>query len=388
MQPAIDASLALHARFLRWHVEHDVGGNHLVKNLKALVGLGVFLGDHRLLAVATGELERQIRVQVLADGGHYERSPSYHCQVLGDFLDIARLLDSAGERPVHGLADAIDAMRTWLGIMVMPDGDVPLLNDCVLVGPSRVAALEPGLPALQRLTVLGASGYVIVRPDERLHLVADVGDPCPPDLPAHAHADCLSFELTAHGRRVVVDSGTSTYEPGAQRAHERSTAAHNTVVVDGADQTEVWGVFRAARLAHGRLERVDDDGHTVTVVASHDGYHRLLGRPLHRRTWRIAEHLEVTDQITGKGAHRIESRVHFAAGFGKAVWSGPAELEVSEGPALYATAFGVVNDGYAISATWQGWLPVTIRLEIHASRADSSVPAAGIDNGRSAKGIS
>ena len=73
-----------------------MGGNHLVKNLKALVGLGVFLGDDRLVAHAASHLERQIGVQVLADGGHYERSPSYHCQVLGDLIDVAGLLAAAG----------------------------------------------------------------------------------------------------------------------------------------------------------------------------------------------------------------------------------------------------------------------------------------------------
>jgi uncharacterized heparinase superfamily protein len=388
VQPAIDASLALHARFLRWHVEHDVGGNHLVKNLKALAGLALFLGDDRLLAMATGELRRQLGVQVLSDGGHYERSPSYHCQVLGDFVDIAGLLAAGGRPPVPGLAEAIESMRTWLGLMLMPDGDVPLFNDCVLVGPSRLALLRPGPPAAERLTVLPASGYVVVRPHERLHLVADVGDPCPPDLPAHAQADCLTFELAADGRRVVVDSGTSTYAPGTQRRHERSTAAHNTVVVDRADQTEVWGTFRAARLARGRLERVDDDGRTITVVASHDGYRRLPGKPVHQRTWRVGEHVEITDQITGGGEHGIESHIHFAApGIGKAVWSGPANLGVSERPASYATEFGVTHDGHRSSATWHGELPVTVGVELHLDDAVNQSSARTIDDGQSTKDL-
>jgi uncharacterized heparinase superfamily protein len=385
LQPEIDASLALHARFLRWHVEHDVGGNHLMKNLKALIGLGVFLGDERLLGAAMRELRRQLAVQVLADGGHFELSPSYHCQVLGDLIDIAELLSTTGRPEVPGLASAIESMRTWLGLMLMPDGDVPLFNDCVLVGGARISALRPGPPADGRLTVLPASGYVVVRPDDRLHLVADVGDPCPPDLPAHAHADCLSFELAAGGRRAVVDSGTSTYAPGRQRHHERSTAAHNTVVVDGADQTEVWGIFRAARLAHGRLVRTEDDGRTVTVVASHDGYRRLPGSPLHQRTWRIGGQIEITDEITGDGTHTIESRIHLAgAGMAKAAWSGPGELQVSEGPASYADGFGALHDGRVTAATWQGPLPVTVQVELHVN-GDVS-PDASTDNAQATKG--
>lgn len=367
IQPAVDAALARHARFLRWHLEYDVGGNHLVKNLKALIGLGVFLGDDRLVEVGTGQLGRQLGVQVLADGGHYERSPSYHCQVLADFIDIAGLLAAAGRPPVPGLAEVVESMRSWLGLMLLPDGDVPLFNDCVLVGRRRIAALRPGPPAFDRLTVLGASGYVVVRTGGQLHLVADVGDPCPPDLPAHAHADCLSFELAADGRRVVVDPGTSTYAPGPQRGHERSTAAHNTVAVDGADQTEVWGLFRAARLARGRLLAAGDDGEVVTVVASHDGYRRLPGSPAHRRTWVIGDHVEITDEIAGAGAHRVESRIRCPeAGAVKVAWSGPEGLAVSEGPGSYATGFGAVHDGHVSSATWHGTLPATIRVELHA----------------------
>ncbi len=368
VQPDVDASLARHAVFLRWHVEHDVGGNHLVKNLKALIGLGAWLGDDRLSAMATEQLRRQLEVQILADGGHYERSPSYHCQVLGDLVDVAGLLAAAGRPPVDGLAAAIDRMRSWLGLMLMPDGDVPLFNDCVLVGRPRLSSLQPGPPATKRLTVLAESGYVVVRPDDRLHLVADVGDPCPPDLPAHAHADCLSFELAVDGRRLVVDSGTSTYEPGARRAYERSTAAHSTVGVDGADQTEVWGTFRAARLAHAQLERADDDGRAVHVVASHDGYRRLPGRPVHRRTWRVTtSEVAVTDEVLGQGTHRVESRLHLAGASPDTApveWSGPPDLEVSEAPTTHATGFGCRADGRVVSAGCGGELPLTIGMAL------------------------
>jgi hypothetical protein len=161
------------------------------------------------------------------------------------------------------------------------------------------------------VTVLAASGYVVVRPNEHTQLILDVGDPCPDDLPAHAHADCLSFELWVDGERWVVDTGTSTYEAGSRRAYERSTAAHNTIEIDGEDQTEVWGIFRAARRARGTLEFVASDGGTVEVVASHDGYRRLTGSPVHRRRWQISsERLEITDTVSGIGAHRLVSRLH------------------------------------------------------------------------------
>lgn len=303
--------LGLHAGFLRAHLELDVGGNHLIKNLKALVGLGVFLGRAELVRLGCRHLVCQLPVQVLADGGHFERSPSYHCQVLGDLLDVHDLLSAAGEPPLPGVDEAIGAMRRWLGEMLGPDGEVPLLNDAVPVESDRLAALAPAPPSSGRVVVLEASGYVVVRPDERSHAVLDVGDPCPDDLPAHAHADCLSFELWLDGQRIVVDTATSTYEAGSRRAFERSTAAHNTVEIDGADQTEVWAVFRAARRARGRLELVVERGATVEVVASHDGYRRLRGAPVHRRRWTFTpDRVDVEDIISGAGRHRLASRLY------------------------------------------------------------------------------
>src|SRR5205807_1467823 len=76
--------LAAHLQVVKASLEFDVGGNHLMRNLKAMVGLAIFLGDEDAVGRARGYLSSQLREQVLADGGHYERSPSYHCQVLTD----------------------------------------------------------------------------------------------------------------------------------------------------------------------------------------------------------------------------------------------------------------------------------------------------------------
>ncbi len=307
--------LGLHAGFVRANLELDVGGNHLIKNLKALVGLGLFLDDDRLVKVARRHLERQIAIQVLADGGHFELSPSYHCQVLGDLIDVGELLHHAKSESVTGLHEAVEAMRRWLGVMLMPDGEVPMFNDCTYVGEHCLKLLQPKPAPRRRLTVLQPSGYVVMRPDERLHLVADVGSPCPPQLPAHAHADCLSFELAVDGQRVLLNSGTSTYQPGPRRDYERSTRAHNTVEVDGHDQTEVWGTFRAGRRAAPHLESASDDGEVIEAVAFHDGYRRLPGRPLHRRSWRVTDAgVEVTDELLGSGRHQMKSTLHVAPG--------------------------------------------------------------------------
>jgi uncharacterized heparinase superfamily protein len=305
------ADIARHAGFIGHNLELDIGGNHLVKNIKGLLGCAVFLHHQPSVDVALRRLERELAVQVLADGGHYELSPSYHCQVLADLLDMARLLEAAGHAPLPALDDAVGRMRTWLGEMVLPDATLPLFNDCEPVDPALLALLDPTSPPDRPLAVLAHSGYVVVRSGP-FHLVADVGQPGPASPPGHIHADCLGFTLHVHGEPAVVDTGTSEYGSGPRRGHERSTAAHNTVEVDGIDQTEVFGAFRAGRRARTTLERAEvrDDG-SVTVTASHDGYRHLPGRPVHRRTWTVTpDTVQLLDHIQGDGRHQVTGRLH------------------------------------------------------------------------------
>ncbi len=305
--------IGLHAGFLRHNLELDVGGNHLIKNLKALIGLGVFCDDPELIDIALAHLPGQLDRQVLADGGHFERSPAYHCQVLGDLLDLRGLMSAAGVDELPGLDDAIERMRRWLGTMLMPNGDIPLFGDSGPIAPTRLKVLGPTPRPQQRVVHLEDSGYVVCRPDDRWHVVCDVGAPCPPELPAHAQAGCLSFVASLDGEPVVVDTGTTTYV-GKRRSYERSTAAHNTIEIDDVDQTEVWGSFRAGRRAQPTVHEVADDS-PIVVDASHDGYEHLAGAPVHRRRFEIGpDGIVLRDRIEGSGFHRAMSRVFLAPG--------------------------------------------------------------------------
>lgn len=306
-------SLGVHAGYLLHNIELDVGGNHLMKNIKALIGLGVFLDDGKLLRRGQKLVARELSVQVLPDGGHYERSPSYHAQVLADLIDIHRLLDAAGDEAATQLVDPIGRMARWLSAMVMPDRTVPLLRDCVPVSPARLDALAIDREAEPpRLQVLPDSGYVIVRTGP-FHAVLDVGQPCPRRLPAHAQADSLNWVLHVDGHPAIVDTGTSSYQDPEIRAYERSTAAHNTVEVDGQNSTEVFGSFRAGRRANVILIEATDDGETIKVAAEHDGYRFLDGSPVHRRTWTISEQaIEARDLVEGGGARTIVARLLLA----------------------------------------------------------------------------
>ena len=310
------------------------------------------------LGLALDQLSSQLAVQVLPDGGHYERAPAYHCQVLADLIDVAELVRCTGQAPAPELLDAIARMRHWLRCVRAPDGQVPLLNDGYPVAPELVAALRPGLLPAEPLLVLPDTGLVRAAAGS-WRLLADVGAPCPDELPAHAHADTLSCVVYVGGVPLLVDTGTSTYAPGPVRSYERSTAAHNTLEVDGADSTEVWGAFRAARRA-----RVTDvatctaHGGVLTIEAAHDGYRHLPGRPVHRRRWMLTEAgLRVEDYVSGRGQHAIVLRWHLApgaglrlAGAGAVVTTPTGEFRVivsATGPITFAAETGQVAVGFA-----------------------------------------
>ena len=371
IEPDFIAGLAAHAGFLRRHLEYDVGGNHLIKGLKALAGLAVFFADEKLLRLALRRLASELPRQVLPDGGHYERAPAYHCQVLADLVDVADLLRAGGRPPAGEITMAIARMQHWLAVVLTPDGQVPLLNDGYLVDRELIAALRPA-PILEtrRLFVLPATGLVRAVAGG-WHLLADVGPPCPPSLPAHAHADTFGCLVHVDKVPLLVDTGTSTYEPGPMRRHERSTAAHSTVQVDEADSTEVWGVFRAGRRARVSGLAVHAGAARITCEAVHDGFRGLRGRPLHHRRWSLtSDGLRVEDTVTGQGRHKIVIRWQLAAG---------STVRVADGAAFVTSSAG------AFAVTVAATAPVALATETRAvaagfgSTADAPVLTCRVD---------
>jgi len=390
LEAAFVSELAVHAGFLRRHLESDVGGNHLIKNLKALAGLAVFFADSRLLRLALRRLTGQLAVQVLPDGGHYELAPAYHCQVLADLIDVADLVSATGREPPPEIPLAINRMRRWLGGVLSFDGQVPLLNDGYPVPSALVAALRPGPATDQPLLALRDCGLVLATAGG-WHLLADVGAPCPDELPAHAHADTLGCIVHVDGTPLLIDTGTSTYAAGPARDYERSTAAHNTVGVDGADSTEVWGAFRAARRARVRDFAASSSAAGVSIEAWHDGFRRLPGRPRHQRHWFLtAAGLGVDDLVSGQGRHAVVIYWHLAAGStvlleergavistpagsftAQVTTSGPATLAVGSRP--IAVGFEQRTDALLLTCAVDAELPVQVSTAWRrASRSDTS----------------
>ncbi len=313
-------SLAQQANYLSRRLEWHLLGNHLFANVKALVFAGLFFEGKeadRWLSKGLKILDREIDEQILPDGGHFELSPMYHSIILEDLLDLLNLFATyPGVLPLRWrsfperIAEAVSRMLCWLDVMTHPDGEIALFNDAAFgIAPSPV-----GLHGYAGRLGLGASSKkskdgVMLLPDsgycrcerESVVLIADVGKIGPDYLPGHAHADTLGFEMSVFGQRIFVDSGTSCYGNGVERLRQRSTAAHNTLTIDGENSSEVWGGFRVARRAYPRSLKISEDYNSIQVSCAHDGFKRLPGQPIHRRRWQLEDgSLRITDSVKGR----------------------------------------------------------------------------------------
>lgn len=312
----IERSVVQQIRFLERNLEQDLGGNHLLKNIKALLWAGrFFTGPMAARWRALGErlLEHELAEQILADGFHFERSPAYHVQVFADLLECREVL------PPGPLADRLASVLHQMAQVVAdtthPDGHTSLFNDGGLhmaYAPAHVlgayARATGHYVQPRRAFAFEDAGYFGLRGADSL-LLADCGRIAPDHLPAHGHGDILSFEWSVRGQRVIVDPGVFEYNEGDWRAYARGTRAHNTVTVDGADQCEFWKAFRVGRRANVVLHRHStDDG--IVLEGSHDGYARLVGAPVHRRLLKADEgRVIVHDVISGGVGQPVVSRL-------------------------------------------------------------------------------
>ena len=352
LSPQALHSLAVQTRYLCKRYDRHLLGNHLLVNAKAFIFAGLFFdGAEATKWYQKGMtiLRQQVPEQILPDGGHFERSPMYHNLITEDFLDLLNILRVYGRDGDYNWHEELARMLHWAQALCHPDGQIALLNDAAFeIAPTAAQLLEYA----EKLdlspvrfdggdAVLQTSGYIRACRGPAV-LFADVGPVGPDYLPGHGHADTLSFELSLHGRRVIVDSGTSIYQMGTERLRQRGTGAHNTLQIDGEDSSEVWASFRVARRARVTSVKIDPSSDLpdcrataspfFRLSAAHNGYRRLRGIGDHRRTLVLhQDQLEIEDEIEGSGEHEIRIAFHLHPQWGaSAAPDGRFELALRE----------------------------------------------------------
>ena len=296
------------------NIEYHILGNHLLENGFSLLFGAYYFRDEKFYEKAYEILTEELDEQVLNDGGHFELSPMYHQIMLFRVLDALNLVSNNkwhNDTLLDILKEKASVMLGWLQEMTFSDGTIPLLNDSAYgIAPTTAELLSYAsrLGIQAKKIKLDQSGYRKILTDAYECLI-DVGNIGPDYIPGHAHSDTFNFLLHVKGEPVIVDTGISTYENNATRQYERSTAAHNTVVINGEDQSHVWGAFRVAERA--KIVTLHEDQKHIS--ATHDGY-RSQGM-MHTRRWEFDQKsIFIEDKIDGGHFLSAVSYLHLYPG--------------------------------------------------------------------------
>ena len=288
--------------------------------------------DRILLDRAVGDLHENLVTDVLPDGVHCERSTHYHLLVLRTFLGVRENARRFGVQLPAGFDERLELACEFAVHCRRPDGEIPALSDSDAGSYAELIDLAASLferPDFLFAATRGAhgtrprrrnvsfplGGYHVQRSgwegaDER-YLIFDCG---PLGEGGHGHYDALSFEAYALGQPLVVDPGRYTYaeEPGPNwRRWFKGTAAHNTVCVDGLDQTPYRRRKPAGPVAEaGFLGRVRRPGLDVlcgrVVSPCYDAVHTR------RIVFVAGEYWLIEDRLEGERLHRYDLRFHLA----------------------------------------------------------------------------
>lgn len=373
-------SLIAHGRHIEKYLSYYFSPNtHLTGEALGLFYLGAALPE---LKCATGwrNLGLQILLdqatkQIREDGVHFEQSSYYHRYTTDFYIHLFALTRACdgriGRETEAMLRPKLEAMLDYLMWITRPDGSSPLIGDddggrliklaaratndfrdtlatgaalfnrgdwkyvagaapaelLWMTGPEGVERYDRLRTESPREVYRGfrSSGYFVMRDGWRRDssfVLIDCGPHGAAVGAGHAHSDALSIEFASQGVTWLVDPGTFVYAAGAKIRDEfRSTAAHNTVMVDGHPQSIPSSPFSWRTAAKCRLHEFAEHSGGIFFQGSHDAYQCLHDPVRHTRSAlyfkadadaNVPERLIVRDQFTAKKHHRYFIRYHFA----------------------------------------------------------------------------
>jgi uncharacterized heparinase superfamily protein len=275
-------------------------------------------------------------------------------------LDLVNVAHAYGRQDLARVCRArVPAMLDWLSAMSHPDGCIAFFNDAAFgIAPSNAELLDYARrlsfgndTLVEPVCHLRDSGYLRMSSGPFV-LIADLARIGPDYLPGHAHADTLSFELSIANQRVFVNSGTSEYGTGTGRQRQRGTAAHNAVVLEDENSSEVWAGFRVGRRARPRNIKIEQSNAILRAEASHDGYQHLTNRPVVTRCFELDEkQLIITDSVTTHVGAEARYHLHPSVNI-SAVTDKDAALVLPDGQ-----RFKIRCDGGALRVEPTSWHP-------------------------------
>jgi hypothetical protein len=330
--------------------------NHRTLELYAIFLTGVAFPEMKnaqaWVQFALPEIARNMQTDLLPDGVQCELSTDYHQLVLKNYLCVRRLAmlnaiavpKEMDERLIKALEFSMHVHKPDGIVPSLSDGDARSFLDLLMQGHELYGREDMlyvatqgrrGVPPSRRSVHFPDSGYTIVRSgwgeaerafgDEQ-YLIFDCG---PLGAGNHGHFDCLSLELAAYGRSLIVDPGRYTYSEAGEinwRVKFRATAYHNTVVVDGKNQTryEPRVIKETSRHSYGSVRhKVTGPApqHELRVFESEPRFDCLHGiarsaeyDAVHERRvfFAFGEYWICCDTLTSPSVHRYDLLFHLS----------------------------------------------------------------------------
>lgn len=306
----INDSLYMQYKFLQENLEKDILGNHYLENIKALILGSIFFKERNIKEKFINKLEKELKEQILYDGMHFELSPMYHKVILELIIKLAIWLKN--DLVAYNLYHYIQIMVNVMYSFEKDFGKTPSFNDSTdgvsktFTSILKVARDEFNIRP-EFIGKLEKSGYYILDKD-KYKLIFDVGEISPKYLPGHGHCDALSYELSMDNNPILVNSGTYLYEPGKWRDYFRKTKSHNTVTINGKDQSQYWSSFRVAKRIKNVKRKSFRYKEINFVAGSYDSYsgdnHKRFIGELDKNT------LLVLDKISDGNKKDAKSYIH------------------------------------------------------------------------------
>jgi hypothetical protein len=359
-----------HGNFIRANLEntYESTSNHYLSNVVGLHFIGAFFQDlptgKEWIDFSARSVQKEIDVQVLPDGADFESSVPYHRLVIELFLGSYRLSQHLGQPFSAHFAKRLGEMVDYLCGVLLPNGEMPIFgdaddgrlmiatdycdwnrkdprhllapaslalanNDWRLLSPDwgkweaiwwgfDISSFTPGgaLPG-DRVKLYPQAGAAISRTSNGRYFLATNSIVGTVGFGNHKHNEQLSFELHDEFVPLIVDPGSWVYTSDFEgRNLHRSTAYHNTIMIDGVEQNEFnpeW-LFRMFEKAHPEHLKFEQSGDTVIYEGLHRGYEtQLEEKVLHTRRFehdRASGALAIADMLTGTGTHKLMWSFH------------------------------------------------------------------------------
>lgn len=363
-------SLFEHGFFISNNLEKNIpySGNHYLSDLVGMLFISSIFPKNRSARqwnkFALREFCYEVDNQIGPNGVHYENSVSYHRLVTELFVAAYALLARQHHKVANRVRNKIGSMLDFVSAYIKPNGLSPVIGDNddgrllpfvprdfrdhsylldfgeALFGKSysnayggsvesRMISAQISRPALKQVDynsndfLCSEAGYAVVK-DEDVYLIVcntpfslkrTMGTSV--FLGTHTHSDLLSFELSVGGLDIIVDSGSYVYTSDMEARNKfRSTAMHNTVVMDGQSQhgmsNDKMFIMRTDTNNHRLCINRNPDLHSI--VGSYDK--NVADSIFHHERQFVVENntMIIADNLLFTGDHKVELFFHFAPG--------------------------------------------------------------------------